>query len=164
MGRESARRLALTDRLGFECSDIRHMSVFNDQSFELVVANNSLLYLASRDAAAAGLRELQRVLVRGGALLIYQTNRWRVHEPFTKAPIVHLLPASLAEAVSRRTGWQHSHGRVRLSSPGQMRRQLSSVGFQPVGTMSFGRNGAHHTRPVLRNFGTWYAQAARRRD
>lgn len=164
VGRESAERLGLGDRLEYERMDMQSMEQFPDASFDLVVANNSFLYITSRAAASAALREFRRLLVPGGALLFYQANRWRIREPFTDDPIVHLLPAPLADVVSRATGWRHNHGRVRLTSSGQMRRHLSKVGLKPVGTMGFGHHSERHTRVVMRNFGTFYAQAARRQD
>lgn len=162
VGRESALRLGVEDRLTFEVVDMRSMEPFADASFDLLIANNSFLYLPTPAGAAAALHEFRRVLVPGGSLLIYQANRWRLREPFTNDPLVHLLTPKLADIVSRATGWRHNHGRIRLRSSGQMRRDLRRAGLEPAGTVAFGPKHRRHRRILMRNLGTWYGQAARR--
>ncbi len=162
VGRDGARALGLQDRLAFEHVDMQELDALGDQGFDLVIANNSFLYLHTRKAGMRALREFRRVLAPGGGLLIYQANRWRLREPFTNDPIVHLLPRFIAEPVSRATGWRHNHGRVRLVSPLWLRIDLRRAGLRPVGTVGFGRKHARHRRVAMRNFGTWFGQAARR--
>jgi hypothetical protein len=75
---------------------------------------------------------------------------------------VHLLPAAVAEPVSRLTGWQHNHGRVRLISPPALRRMLRDCGFDRVeiGAM----RGARIARPPRAYLGRFYAAVARRAE
>ncbi len=84
----------------------------------------------------------------------------KVRVPFTRDPVVHLLPAGAADAVTRLTGWQHNHGRVRLLSAPALRRMLRQGGFDRVeiGTM----RGARVTRPPRAYVGRFYAAVARR--
>jgi SAM-dependent methyltransferase len=77
----------------------------------------------------AALHELHRVLAPGGRIVLYHANKWRLREPFSKDPIVHLLPPPLARGVSRVTGWRHNHGRVRLLSPLELSRRARRAGF-----------------------------------
>lgn len=115
--RSSTEELGLGDRLRFQLDDMRTLATVPDASADVVFANNSFLYLASRADSAQGMAALARVLAPGGHLLIYQANRWAWREPFTKDPLVHLLPRPVADAVGKWTGWKHNHGRVRLVSP-----------------------------------------------
>ena len=112
--------------------DMRGLEAFAESSFDLVLANNSFIYLPDQQAMENALVAFRRVLAPGGSLILYHANRWQWREPFTRDPIVHLLPARLAARVSRRTGWRHNHGRVRLVSPRALRRMLRRSGFRKV--------------------------------
>ena len=132
---EIARRTtssAQLDNLEYAVGDMRGLEDFAESSFDLVLANNAFIYLPDQQAMESALVAFQRVLAPGGSLILYHANRWQWREPFTRDPIVHLLPARLAERVSRRTGWRHNHGRVRLVSPRALRRMLRRSGYRKV--------------------------------
>jgi SAM-dependent methyltransferase len=153
--------LGLEPVLTFARADMRDLSGFGDGEFDLVLANNSFIYVADENGAASALSEFNRVLSRGGAVLFYQANRWRWSEPFTGAPIVHLLPAGLAIRVAGLTGWRHNHGRVRLYSPPAMSRALRHAGLASTAPTSF-RHGMVSWWPA-RNFGRFFGIAGCKR-
>ena len=101
-----------------------------DEGFDLVVQNNSLCYVVSRDDRRAGLAETHRVLRRGGFLVIRNPNRWYPLDAFTGLPMIHLLPppqtARLAELLGR------PRSDVRLTSPLEAKRELRRAGFARV--------------------------------
>lgn len=148
------------ERLRYVEADMRDLGAFEDESFDLVVVNNALIYLTSRADARRALAEFHRILAPGGTLLLYHANKWRWREPFTRAPVVHLLPGPLARIVSPVTGWKHNHGRVRLISPPALRRALRRTGFENLATEGYGKE--RHRSGLKRNLGTFYAHAARR--
>jgi hypothetical protein len=104
--------------------------------------------------------ELHRVTAPGGRVCFFHANVWQLREPFTRAPLVHLLPARLADAIAPVTGWKHNHGRVRLVSAPALRRMLRRGGFEEVeiGTVRGGRVA----RPPRAYLGRFYAAVARR--
>ncbi len=160
VGSRCAADLALDPILTFVRADMRDLSAFGDGEFDLVIANNSFLYVPDRAGARRALSEFNRVLAPGGAVLVYQANRWRWKEPFTGAPVVHLLPAAVAVPLARRTGWRHNHGRVRLSSPPALRLALRRAGFAPTTPITF-RHGLVSRWPH-RNFGRFFGIAGRK--
>jgi hypothetical protein len=104
--------------------------------------------------------ELRRVTAPGGHVCFFHANSWQAREPFTRAPIVHLLPTGAADAVSRLTGWQHNHGRVRLVSPPALRRMLRRGGFDRVEIGAV--RGGRIARPPRAYLGRFYAAVAQR--
>ena len=145
----------------FRRDDLRTLASV-DEEFDLVVVNNTFLYLTTAADMERAAQALSRVVAPGGALLIYHANKWRWREPFTRAPIVHLLPPQLATAVSTTTGWRNSHGRVRLVSPLQLGRLLRNAGFDDVQVGAPSPNGViRGWRGYFRGF---YAVGARRRS
>lgn len=133
---EAARRctgaLALGDRLRFVEADMRRLEGIEDRSVEILIVNNAFIYLAQPPEMRQALATFRRVLVPGGRLLMYHANRWAWQEPFTRDPVVHLLPPRLGAAVGTLTGWKHNHGRVRLVSPPGMTLLLRRSGFADV--------------------------------
>jgi ubiquinone/menaquinone biosynthesis C-methylase UbiE len=135
-------------------ADMRDLSRFRDESFDVVILNNSFIYVTTAEQQLVALRELHRVLAPGGTLLLFHANKWRWREPFTRDPLVHLLPPRLAD----RTGWKHNHGRVRLLSPVELKRLLRRAGFErPTLQLQPGRRG-----PLQRWFTQFYGMAATR--
>jgi len=156
-------QIGLDDRLRFVEADMRDLrtSLGHDR-FDVVIANNSFIYLPTAADVDRALSELHEVLEPGGIALFYHANKWRWREPFTKSPVVHLLPPPLADAATRAFGWKHSHGRVRLLSPLELRRRLRRAGFHNVRIVGFG-DGRHAEGPK-RFLGTFYALSARRSE
>ena len=146
--------------LDYRTADMRLLEGIDDAAFDLAVANNSLLYLTTPEQMEEAAASLARVVAPGGHLFIFQANRWRLREPFTHSPFVHLLPPSLAGRLSRMTGWEHSHGRVRLVSAPWLARMLGQHGFDEIAT------GASRGRKVIRSprsyFAGYYSVVARR--
>lgn len=131
---DAATRLGLADRLTFTRGDMTDLSAIADASVDVVLANNALIYVTTKPGVRQALREFARVLRPGGVLVVYHANRWRLREPFTKDPIVHLLHPRIAAAVSRLTGWRHNHGRVLLLPPPALSRLARRSGFTDVRT------------------------------
>jgi SAM-dependent methyltransferase len=130
---DAAARLHLTN-LEYAVADVRALDQFEDETFNVVVLNNSFVYLPTADDMRQALQEIARVMRPNARVILFHANRWRLREPFTGAPIVHLLRPRLAGAVSRVTGWKHNHGRVRLISAPRLARELRRCGLQDVRT------------------------------
>jgi SAM-dependent methyltransferase len=132
--RDAANRLGIADRLTFELGDMTDLSTIADASVDVVLANNALIYVTTKAGLHQALIEFARVLRPDGVLVVYHANRWRLREPFSNDPIVHLLPPRVADAVARVTGWRHNHGRVLLLSPRALGRIVGANGFTNVRT------------------------------
>lgn len=159
-----AKRVAVQSGLGdavsYEVGDMRSLDGIADASFDVVVVNNSFIYLTSKRDMERAVAELRRVTAPGGHVCFFHANSWQAREPFTRDPVVHLLPAGAAGAVSRLTGWRHNHGRVRLLSPPALRRMLRQGGFDRVEIGA--ARGARIARPPRAYVGRFYAAVARR--
>ena len=160
VARQCADAIGLSDVLDFQVADMRDLHELGHGTFDLVIANNSFIYLATPEDVKQALREIHAVLRPGGHVLFYQANKWRWDEPFTKDPLVHLLPPWLSRPVTRVTGWRDNHGRVRLLSPLEFRRRLRRAGFEGFSVQTFGKH--RESRTPLKYFGGFYAVAARR--
>lgn len=161
-----AKRVAVQTGLGdgvsYEVGDMRSLDGIADGSFDLVVVNNSFIYLTSKRDMERTVAELRRVTAPGGHVCFFHANSWQAREPFSRDPVVHLLPASVAERVSRLTGWRHNHGRVRLLSPPALRRMLRRGGF---GRVEIGAvRGGRVARPPRAYLGRFYAAVAQREE
>jgi SAM-dependent methyltransferase len=128
----------LEGRVEFRYGDMRDLESVESDSFDLVVANGALIYLATIADLEAGLGEIGRVLRPGGWALFYHANQWRLREPFTRAPLVHLLPRRAADTLARRLGWRHNRDRVRLTGPLELARRLRRRGFTHVEVVGHG--------------------------
>jgi SAM-dependent methyltransferase len=148
------------DAVSYEVGDMRSLDSLADDSFDVVVVNNAFIYLTSKRDMRRAVAELRRVTAPGGHVCLFHANVWQAREPFTRAPLVHLLPAALAEPLSRLTGWQHNHGRVRLVSAPALRRMLRQGGFEQVEIGAV--RGARVARPPRAYAGRFYAAVARR--
>jgi 2-polyprenyl-3-methyl-5-hydroxy-6-metoxy-1,4-benzoquinol methylase len=105
-------------------------------SFDLVVMNNSLCYLAAEAAQLRALAAALELLVPGGAIVIRNPNRIHPVDQFTEIPFLALLPPSDAVRVAARLGRRRSL--CRLTSPRTARRELVDAGF---------RDAVHHPGP-----------------
>lgn len=161
---ESAQRTAdgmqLADRLAFAVDDMRELATIGDQSVDLAILNNAFIYLTTAEDMDRALETVRQKLAPGGHVLLYHANKWTLREPFTKDPLVHVLPAPLARAVSRVTGWKHNHGRVRLIGPREIRRRLRRAGFEAPRTGILDGDRLLTGRSLLGR--RWYGAAARR--
>jgi ubiquinone/menaquinone biosynthesis C-methylase UbiE len=118
--------------VSYEAADMRDLGRFDDESFDLIVVNNALIYLAKPGDMTKALREFHRVLAADGRLLLFHANKWQLREPFTRAPLVHMLPRPAADLLSRSLGWEHNHDRVRLVAAPRLAASMRSVGFADV--------------------------------
>jgi SAM-dependent methyltransferase len=146
--------------LEYREDDMRSLASVEDASVDIAIVNNSFIYLTEPEAMEQALASLHRVLAPGGSLLLHHANRWRLREPFTRDPIVHLLPPGLAARVSQRTGWRDSHERVRLISARRLKRMLRRAGYEHVHLGAVIRT--HFTRTPLAHIARFYAMTARR--
>ena len=160
LAKRVAAQTDLGDAIAYEVGDMRSLDGIEDASFDLVVVNNSFIYLTSKQDMQRAIAELRRVTAPGGHVCFFHANHWQVREPFTRAPVVHLLPAAAAKRVSRLTGWQHNHGRVRLVSAPALRRMLRRGGFDQVEIGAV--RGARIARPPRAYLGRFYAAVAQR--
>jgi SAM-dependent methyltransferase len=162
-GRQAARILGMPEeRLRFVRGDLRAVDTVVGDGFDVVVANNALLYLNGRGDLDSALAALARALRPGGIIAIYQANRWRRDDPFTHAPVVHLLPRRAADVLARRRGWRHSHDRVRLVSPPALALRLRRAGFGALRITGFHAD-ARRNQDLRRLFSSFFAITARRR-
>ncbi len=100
---------------------------FPDESFDFVLANNSLCYIVDPRVHAAALGEIRRVLRPGGWLVARNPNRLHPRDQFTGLPLLPLLPPTL---IRRVTGALDRHrSEVRLQTPGGAVRELRRAGF-----------------------------------
>ncbi|HET8863129.1 MAG TPA: class I SAM-dependent methyltransferase, partial [Solirubrobacterales bacterium] len=160
IARRVAAQTGLGDAVSYEVGDMRSLEGIADASFDLVVVNNSFIYLPSKRDMQRAVAELRRVTAPGGHVCFFHANSWQAREPFTRDPLVHLLPAGVADRVSRLTGWRHNHGRVRLVSPPALRRMLRRGGFERVEIGAV--RGGGIARPPRAYLGRFYATVARR--
>ena len=154
----AASELGLAERVHFLQCDMRALHRVGDR-FDVAIANNSFIYLPTAADMRKAVDEIARAVRPGGWVILFHANRWVPRDPFTGAPLVHLLPPPVARMVAPRLGWQHSHGRVRLIAPWEMRWRLRRGGFDRVTTGGFvhgepRRGGIRHR---------FYATVARRR-
>lgn len=98
--------------------------------FDVVVMNNSLCYLVRRSDRREALARSLRALRPGGVLVVYNPNRLRCFDQFTRLPLLGLLGPRAALVLSRALGRERSH--VRLLSGGAARRELRRAGFAAV--------------------------------
>ena len=148
-----------SERTTFLNMDMTSLPTSWNASFDLVVANNSLLYLPSRVRQRKALAAFFRVLKNDGVAILYQANRWQYREPFTRSPLIHLLPPTVRPTISKLTGWRHDDSRVLLTSHRQLERAMRGAGFSSTaaGTLNGGR-------PTRQRFGRYIVVAGRKAD
>jgi 2-polyprenyl-3-methyl-5-hydroxy-6-metoxy-1,4-benzoquinol methylase len=117
----------------FQEGRMQHLDL-TDETFDVVVENNSLCYVVPREDRRAVLSESLRVLRPGGHLVIRNPNRWSTRDQFTGLPLIQLLPPRQAVAVARRLGRDRSL--VRLTSGPEAIRELRRAGFERVRNVS----------------------------
>jgi 2-polyprenyl-3-methyl-5-hydroxy-6-metoxy-1,4-benzoquinol methylase len=143
---EVGRRVA--ERHGFEIELGRQSMedpALPPETFDLVVMNNSLCYLAEPGAQLRALRAAHRLLVPGGAIVIRNPNRLHPVDQFTGVPLLTLLAPDDAVRVAGRLGRRRSL--CRLTSPRTARRELLEAGF--VGAITHASAQRSWTRPSL---------------
>lgn len=120
-----------------------------DETFDVVVVNNSLPYIVPRDDRHAALSESLRILRPGGHVLIRNANRWSTRDQFTGIPLIQLLPPNQAVAIANRLGRERSL--VRVTSGPEAVRELRHAGFEEVHNVSPpDRRWPAFMRPVAR--------------
>jgi 2-polyprenyl-3-methyl-5-hydroxy-6-metoxy-1,4-benzoquinol methylase len=100
------------------------------ESFDVVVMNNSLCYLAEAGLQERALRAALRLLIPGGAIVIRNPNRLHPIDQFSEIPLLGLLPPAEAVKVAARLGRRRSL--CRLTSPREARHELLGAGFREV--------------------------------
>lgn len=115
------------------------------ESFDLVVMNNSLCYLAAPGTQPRALRAAFELLAPGGAIVIRNPNRLHPIDQFTELPLLGLLEPEDAVRAAARLGRRRSL--CRLVSPRTARRELLDAGFHDVVQHAGGRRRL--TRPAM---------------
>ncbi len=100
------------------------------ESFEVVVMNNSLCYLAEPGMQLRALQAALQLLTPGGAIVVRNPNRLHPIDQFTGIPFLALLPPVSAVRVAARLGRRRSL--CRLTSPHEARQQLLEAGFRDI--------------------------------
>jgi ubiquinone/menaquinone biosynthesis C-methylase UbiE len=122
--------LAIAQRRGLAVSALTAQAQslpLPDESFDLVIANNSLCYIVDEHEHRLALSEIHRVLRPGGWLVMCNPNRLHPRDQLTRLPLLGLLPPVLAQRVAEILGRHRSP--VRLHSPGGAVRELRRAGF-----------------------------------
>jgi 2-polyprenyl-3-methyl-5-hydroxy-6-metoxy-1,4-benzoquinol methylase len=101
-----------------------------EESFDLVVMNNSLCYLAEPGGQLRALRAARALLVPGGAIVTRNPNRMHPVDQFSGIPLLTLLGPAAAVRVADRLGRRRSY--CRLTSPRTAGRELLEAGFVGV--------------------------------
>jgi SAM-dependent methyltransferase len=156
----AARAIGVDDRLSAQHGDMRDLGALAEDPFDVVLANNSFIYLPTAADMTSALAQFRRVLRPGGDVVFHHANPWQWREPFSRDPLVHLLPRPVADRVSGLTGWQHNHGRVRLVSAPRLAWMLRRAGFSRPAVVGIGR--ARRRRGARRFFANFYVVVARR--
>jgi ubiquinone/menaquinone biosynthesis C-methylase UbiE len=152
------RRVARRHALGAEFMRGRAQRLrFPDASFDVAVLNNSFCYIIPREERAQALAEVLRVLRPGGWLVMRNPNRLNPIDQFTRLPLLPYLPPHSAARLARTLGRQRSL--VRLTTPGEAKRELRRAGFAEVDYV--GRTRARLLAPVNR-FARYQHLVARR--
>lgn len=119
-----------------------------EESFDLVVMNNSLCYLAEPGLQLRALRAALRLVTPGGAIVIRNPNRLHPVDQFTEIPFLSLLPPADAVRVAARLGRRRSL--CRLTSPRTARRELLEAGFSEVVQHRGANRGLLRPAPLAR--------------
>jgi SAM-dependent methyltransferase/4-amino-4-deoxy-L-arabinose transferase-like glycosyltransferase len=144
--------VAIAQRRGLAVSALparAHSLPLPEESFDLVLANNSLCYVVDEREHELALSEIHRVLRPGGWLVVRNPNRLHPRDQFTGLPLLPLLSPELAQRVTGALGRHRSN--VRLRSPRGAVRQLRKAGFtqarwraQPGRRLGATLAGYHH--------------------
>jgi 2-polyprenyl-3-methyl-5-hydroxy-6-metoxy-1,4-benzoquinol methylase len=118
------------------------------ESFEAVVMNNSLCYLAEPGLQLRALRAALQLLAPGGAIVVRNPNRLHPIDQFTDVPLLGLLPPDDAVRVAARLGRRRSL--CRLTSPRTARRELLEAGFCDVVQHRGANRGLLRPAPLAR--------------
>lgn len=119
-----------------------------ETSFDVVVMNNSLCYLADPGAQVLALDAARQLLVPGGTIVVRNPNRLHPVDQFSGIPLLALLAPDDAVQVAGRLGRRRS--RCRLTSPRTARRELLEAGFAGVIHHTSGRGGWAHPSLLAR--------------
>ena len=114
-------------------------------SFDIVVMNNSLCYLAEPGAQLRALGAARELLAPGGAIVLRNPNRLHPIDQFSGIPLLSFLSPDDAVRVAGRLGRRRS--RCRLLSPQASRRELGAAGF--AGVLHHASAGHGLSRPSL---------------
>jgi SAM-dependent methyltransferase len=157
---DCAERTGLHQRVRFRRGDMLDLSTLGEEPFDLAVANGVLIYLVTGRDLDRALGELHRILKPNGLLLARHANKWRREDPFTRRPLVHLVPWPLLWLKRRMTGSHDGDRRVRLVSVVELRRRLRRAGFGDV--RFIGISEERRDTGIKRYFADAYAVTARR--
>lgn len=146
---EVGRRVAERHGLGVELErQSMEAPALPEESFDIVVMNNSLCYLAEPGAQLRALRAARELLVPGGAIVVRNPNRLHPVDQFSGIPLLGLLAPEEAARVADRLGRRRSH--CRLLSPRAARRELREAGFAGVLHHASARHGWSHPSLLAR--------------
>jgi SAM-dependent methyltransferase len=102
-----------------------------EATYDVVLLNNTLLYILGRGNQIKAMRNVYRSLKPGGRVFTFQANRWFPLEPFTKMPIVHWVPRRLGTLLTQRVG-KRTMMDLHHISPMWMRTMLQRIGCKDI--------------------------------
>ena len=129
--RQNATNNGVAERVTASLADV-HALCFPEGKFDLVIAIGVIPWLHD---VALGLSEMQRVLKRGGSLIVTVDNEWRLVRILDPASSPVSWPLrSVMKSVLRHAGFcKVSHDLVvKLHTPGEIRRLFEQSGLQEV--------------------------------
>jgi len=99
-------------------------------SYECVLLCGVLNYLRTKEELENGCVNVWRSLCKGGWLVVHTPHFWTWREPFTRLPLVHILPRSIQEEVAKRIGKRDTLIDIRLPRVGELKRIFQRLGRQ----------------------------------
>ena len=149
---ELAERVARRHRLAFRgvVADISSLP-FSADTFDFVVANNSLCYVVDRDLRHRAFDEISRVCSPGGWFIMRNPNRLYPRDQFTGLPLLPLLPPAAAAQMAKRRGRPRSSVRLQFSPRDGPGASTGGVPRGPLGVASpSSRPGGNRALPPCR--------------
>lgn len=127
VGQRTAQGLDL-ENLSFQTKNI--LDVTDKEGYDIIIASNVINFLTTPQDLEHACSNLMQALKPGGWAVIHTPHFWSFIEPFTKIPLLQLLPIHIREKVSRFFKKRSSFQDIRLPSFYELQRFLRKHGGQ----------------------------------